>query len=82
VKARVGLALALLVLGAAGVAAQTGLPQRAPEPRTMREFWPVFLFLTALWLAVVITALRVSRPYGKVAEKVERLRRAPGEDGR
>ena len=65
---------ALLLLVALTAAAQSGLPQRAPEPRTMREFWPVFLVLSLVWLGVVAFALRLSGPYGRIAEKLSRSR--------
>ena len=73
-RARLPAALLLLVLVAGVAAAQStsGLPQRAPEPRTMREFWPVFLFLSLAWVGIVGAALRLGRPYGRIAQKLSR----------
>ena len=69
------LALAALLLRAAATAAgaRGGIPQRAPEPRTMREFWPVFLGFAATWLAIVAYVLHAGSRIGRAARAARGL---------
>jgi hypothetical protein len=34
-----------------------GLPQRAPQPRTLHDFWPAFAGLAVLWVVMVAYVL-------------------------
>lgn len=66
---------------AAPAPAATGLPQRAPDPRTLHEFWPVFLAFSVSWAGIVAYLLTVGGAYGRTARTVQQLgegRSAPG----
>jgi hypothetical protein len=51
----------------------SGLPQQAPTPRTMREFWPVFVLLSLGWIGIVGYLLRCGAVFGRIAEGVRHL---------
>jgi CcmD family protein len=56
-------------------AVRSGLPRRAPEPRTMKAQWPVFALLAASWLGIVAYLLVIGRRSRRLAELVERTGR-------
>ena len=58
-------------------AVTSGLPRRAPEPRTMKAQWPVFALLAVSWLGIVAYLLVIGRRSRRIAELVERPGRAP-----
>lgn len=51
----------------------SGLPPRAPVPRTLREFWPVFVLLALAWIGIVGYLLRCGAAFGRIVEGVRRL---------
>ncbi|MQA90827.1 MAG: hypothetical protein GEU90_11400 [Gemmatimonas sp.] len=60
---------------AAAVQGSTGLPQRAPDPRTLEAYWPVFAVFALTWIAIVgywLTfgrrVLRIADELGEIAE--------------
>ena len=62
------LALALLAVGAGAAAAQaTGLPPRAPVPRTMEAYWPVFAVFALSWIGIAAYFLSLGRRTTRIA---------------
>lgn len=55
----------------------TGLPQRAPEPRTLREFWPMFLALAVGWAFLIGYGVMLTRRHGRVASMIHELEADP-----
>lgn len=53
----------------AGLPAQ-GLPRRAPQPRTLHEYWPAFAVLAALWVAMVVFVFPMRSPLRRIAERI------------
>ena len=53
----------------------SGLPRRAPEPRTMKAQWPVFALLAVSWVGIVAYLLVIGRRSRRIAELVERTGR-------
>jgi CcmD family protein len=51
----------------------SGLPQRAPPPRTLREFWPVFAGFAAAWIGIVAYTLSFGRRLRRVGDELGRL---------
>ncbi|HEX8213556.1 MAG TPA: hypothetical protein VF584_25525 [Longimicrobium sp.] len=51
----------------------SGLPQQAPPPRTLREFWPVFALIVLVWIGIVGYLLRSGAALGRVARGIRRL---------
>jgi hypothetical protein len=45
----------------------SGLPRRAPEPPTMREFWPWFVGFALAWLSITAYVLTLGRPWRRIA---------------
>ena len=50
----------------------SGLPRRAPEPRTMKAQWPVFALLAVSWIGIVAYLLVIGRRSRRIAELVDR----------
>lgn len=57
----------------APAAAIQGLPRRAPEPRTLHEFWMVFAALAAAWGGITFYILRFGAPLGRIADTMRRV---------
>ena len=53
----------------------SGLPRRAPPPRTMKDQWPVFAMLAVSWIGIVVYLLVIGRRSRRLAELVERTGR-------
>jgi CcmD family protein len=51
----------------------TGLPQRAPPPRTLRAFWPVFAGFAVTWVGIVIYTLTFSGRLRRVGDEIGRF---------
>ena len=49
----------------------SGLPRRAPEPRTMRAQWPVFALLAVSWIGIVAYLLVIGRRSRRIAALVD-----------
>lgn len=58
--------------------AASGLPQRAPDPRTLGEFWPVFAGFVVTWIAIMAYMLSFNRRITRVGESLAEL--TPTED--
>jgi CcmD family protein len=54
-------------------AVSSGLPERAPQARTMRAYWHVFIAFGVTWLLLFGYALTVGRRFGRLEEEVHRL---------
>lgn len=50
-----------------------GLPRRAPEPRTLQEFWPVFAIFATVWLGIIVYVLRFGAPLRKITASMSRV---------
>ena len=50
-----------------------GLPERAPQARTMRAYWHVFIAFAATWLLLFGYALTVGRRFGQLESELQRL---------
>ena len=48
----------------------SGLPRRAPEPRTMAAYWPVFLVLSVTWIGFVGYMLLLGRRSSRLARSI------------
>lgn len=57
--------------GAQSAGLTQGLPRRAPQPRTLHDFWPAFAVLALLWSATVIYVLGFNRSLGRIAARME-----------
>ncbi|HEY0154953.1 MAG TPA: CcmD family protein [Longimicrobium sp.] len=51
----------------------SGLPQQAPPPRTLREFWHVFALISLVWIGIVGYLLRSGAALVRVAHRIRRL---------
>jgi hypothetical protein len=52
---------------------RSGLSPRPADPRTLREFWPVFVGFVIAWLGIVgYLLVRVGRHHGAVARAAHR----------
>lgn len=60
----------------------SGLPARAPDPRTLHEFWPVFVFFAASWIGITGYVLTFSRRMRKVADSLGGIEPGPTRDVR
>jgi CcmD family protein len=54
------------------VAAQgsSGLPQRAPDPRTLEEYWPIFAAFVLTWIAIMGYFLTFGRRVSRIADEL------------
>jgi CcmD family protein len=50
-----------------------GLPERAPQARTMRAYWHVFVAFAVTWLLLFGYALTVGRRFGHLEDEIRRL---------
>ena len=57
----------------------SGLPERAPQARTMRAYWHVFIAFAVTWLLLFGYALSVGRRFGQLESELQRL--ASSRDG-
>lgn len=48
----------------------SGLPERAPPPRTLHEFWHVFALIALVWLGIVGYLLRSGAALGRIADRL------------
>lgn len=56
----------------------SGLPMRAPPPRTLHAFWPFFAAFALTWLTITVYYLRLGGRLKKIADDLDRLEgRAP-----
>lgn len=56
----------------------SGLPERLPPPRTMRDYWPVFALFSVVWLGIVGYVLTFN---GRLKRMASRLGGLPGGEG-
>jgi CcmD family protein len=57
----------------------SGLPVRPPDPRTLREFWPVFVGFAVTWVGLVGYLLTFGGRMKRVGEAMKSLEaRTPG----
>jgi CcmD family protein len=54
----------------AAVQQPSGLPQRAPDPRTLEEFWPIFAAFVLTWIAIVGYMLTFGRRVSRIADEL------------
>ncbi len=52
----------------------SGLPERAPAPRTLRAYWHLFIAFAVTWLLVFGYALTLGRRFGRLEEELRRAR--------
>ena len=56
----------------------SGLPQRAPDPRTLRELWPVFAGFTVAWLGILAYVLSVGGRFSRLSREVAEIDQRSG----
>jgi CcmD family protein len=61
------LALALVFVAGTAAAQATGLPTRAPEPRTMEAYWPFFAAFALSWIGIAAYFLSLGRRSTRIA---------------
>jgi hypothetical protein len=49
----------------------SGLPEQAPPPRTLHEFWHVFALIALAWLGIVGYLLRSGEALGRIARRLD-----------
>jgi CcmD family protein len=49
----------------------SGLPEQAPPPRTLHEFWPVFAVIALVWIGIVGYLLRSGAALGRIARRLD-----------
>jgi CcmD family protein len=64
----------LTLAQAAPAEPSTGLPQRPAQPRTMRDYWHVFIAFAITWLLLFGYALSLGRRFSRLEAEVRRLR--------
>ena len=60
-------------VGQTAPATSSGLPRRPPDPRTLREYWPVFAALSLSWAGIVAYLISLGRPFGRAARAIHDL---------
>ena len=61
-------------VGASGApATQPGLPARAPQARTLRAHWHVFIAFAVTWVLLFGYALSIGRRFARLEEEVRRM---------
>lgn len=50
-----------------------GMPRRPPEPRTLHEFWLVFVAFSAAWVGISIYILRFGAPLHRISESMRQI---------
>lgn len=63
------------IAAATQVGGESGLPERVPPPRTMRDYWPVFALFSIVWLGIVGYVLTFN---GKLKRMASQLGDVPG----
>lgn len=58
------------VAGSTAATLTQGLPRRAPQPRTLHDFWPAFAVLAALWIAMVAFVVPMHGPLRRIADRI------------
>lgn len=52
-------------------------PQRAPLPRTMSAYWPMFGFFALSWAGITVYLLRLGAKAGRIAQRVAEVEERP-----
>jgi CcmD family protein len=62
--------------GALAQATPQGIPERPAFPRTLRDYWHLFIAYAVVWVLIFGYVISLGRRFGRMEEELERLRGA------